>query len=194
GRRLAGESYASIAAAGGGIFATVRATRQASDEELSAAVRKRLSTMLACGTTTVEAKSGYGLTESEELRALRLLSSLSADAPLPPPVPTLLAAHEIPPEHGESRAEWVRIIAERIAPACAREKLARFCDVFCEKGVFTVDESREILAAARRAGLGLRVHADELALSGGARLGAELRAASADHLLFIGGARRAPPA
>jgi imidazolonepropionase len=188
GRRLAGESYATIAAEGGGINATVRATRAGSDAELEAAVRRRLSTMLAHGTTTAEAKSGYGLTEDDELKALRLLKKLSADEQLPRLVPTLLAAHEIPPEFRDNREEWVRIIADRIVPRAAGEELARFCDVFCEQGVFTVPESRRILEAARRAGLALRIHADELALSGGARLAAELSAASADHLLFIGAA------
>jgi len=186
GRRLAGESYATIAAEGGGINATVRATRAGSDEELEAAVRRRLSAMLAHGTTTAEAKSGYGLTEKDELKALRLLNTLSADESLPRIVPTLLAAHEIPPELRDNREEWVRIIIDRIVPRVASEGLARFCDVFCEEGVFTVPESRRILEAARRAGLSLRIHADELALSGGARLAAELSAASADHLLFIG--------
>ncbi|HEY1250003.1 MAG TPA: amidohydrolase family protein, partial [Thermoanaerobaculia bacterium] len=174
GRRLAGVPYATIAAEGGGINATVRATRAGSDAELREAVRRRLAAMLAHGTTTAEAKSGYGLTEDTELAALRLLKELSADERLPRIVPTLLAAHEIPPEFRENREEWVRIIAERLVPRVAAENLARFCDVFCEKGVFTVEESRRILEAARRAGLGLRVHADELALSGGARLAAEL--------------------
>jgi imidazolonepropionase len=186
GRRLAGESYATIAAEGGGINATVRATRAGSDGELRAAVTRRLSTMLAHGTTTAEAKSGYGLTEKDEIRALVLLADLAADASLPRIVPTLMAAHEIPPEFRDDRAEWVRIVADEIVPRVAREKLARFCDVFCEQGVFTVSESRRILEAARRAGMGLRVHADELALSGGAMLAAELKADSADHLLFIG--------
>ncbi len=185
GRRLAGESYATIAAEGGGINATVRATRAGSDAQLQAAVRRRLSAMLAHGTTTAEAKSGYGLTEEDELKALRLLKTLSADANLPRLVPTLLAAHEIPPEYRDDREEWIRIIVESIVPRVAREELARFCDVFCERGVFTVPESRRILEAARRAGLALRIHADELALSGGALLAAELAAASADHLLFI---------
>ncbi|MET0619438.1 MAG: imidazolonepropionase [Thermoanaerobaculia bacterium] len=184
-RRLAGESYATIAAEGGGINATVRATRAGSGEQLASAVRKRLETMLAHGTTTAEAKSGYGLTERDEIRALELLRTLSAEPSLPRLVPTLLAAHEVPPEFAGDRAEWVRIVAEKIVPRVAQEKLAAFCDVFCEKGVFTVEESRTILAAARRAGLGLRVHADELARSGGAMLAAELSAASADHLLFI---------
>ena len=186
GRRLAGESYATIAAEGGGINATVRATRAASNGELRETVRRRLSSMLAHGTTTAEVKSGYGLTEKDEIRALEILGELSRDEELPRLVPTLLAAHEVPPEFRENREEWVRIVAEEIVPRAAREKLARFCDVFCEEGVFTVEESRRILESARQNGLGLRVHADELARSGGARLAAELRAASADHLLFIG--------
>jgi imidazolonepropionase len=187
GRRLAGESYSKIAAEGGGILATVRATRAASDEELSTTVRRRLRRMLAHGTTTVEAKSGYGLTVSDELRALRLLRDLGREADLPAIVPTLLAAHEVPPEFRDRRGEWVRIVAEEIVPGVAKEGLARFCDVFCEEGVFTVAESRTILEAARLQGLGLRIHADELARSGGTLLAAELGAASADHLLFAGG-------
>ena len=185
GRRLAGESYAEIARAGGGILATVRATRAAGDAELRETVRARLARMLAHGTTTVEAKSGYGLTAEQELRSLRLLRDLREEA-LPRVVPTLLAAHEIPPEFRDRRGEWVRLVAEEIVPAAAREQLARFCDVFCEEGVFTVEESRRILEAGRRAGMGLRVHADELARSGGALLAAQLRAESADHLLWIG--------
>jgi imidazolonepropionase len=163
----------------------VRATRAGSGEQLASAVRKRLETMLAHGTTTAEAKSGYGLTETDEIRALELLRTLSANPGLPRLVPTLLAAHEIPLEFATDRAGWVRIVAEKIVPRVAREKLAAFCDVFCEKGVFTVEESRTILTAARREGMGVRVHADELARSGGAMLAAELSAASADHLLFI---------
>jgi len=185
GRRLAGESYAAIAAEGGGINATVRATRAGTDAELRAAVSGRLAAMLRHGTTTAEAKSGYGLTVRDELRALELLRDLGAEPGLPRLVPTLLAAHEVPPEFRQARTEWVRIVCEEIVPRAARDGLARFCDVFCEQGVFSVPESRSILESARRAGLGLRVHADELALSGGARLAAELGAASADHLLFI---------
>ena len=185
GRRLAGESYASIASTGGGIHATVAATRAASDEVLEALVRRRLDRMLSAGTTTVEAKSGYGLTAQQEIRSLEILSRL-ASPDLPRLVPTLLAAHEVPPEFRQDREEWVRIIAEDLVPRCARERLAVFCDVFCEEGVFTVEESRRILEAARASGLGLRLHADELARSGGARLAAELAADSADHLLRIG--------
>ena len=186
GRRLAGESYAEIAAGGGGILATVRATRAASDPELSAIVRRRLAAMLAHGTTTVEAKSGYGLTVEDEIRSLRILKTLAAEPHLPAVVPTLLAAHEVPPEFRDRRGEWVRIVAEEIVPTVARDDLARFCDVFCEEGVFTVAESRTILEAAKRAGLGLRIHADELARSGGTLLAVELGAVSADHLLFAG--------
>jgi imidazolonepropionase len=187
GRRLAGESYAAIAEGGGGILATVAATRAASNEQLFTTVRERLRRMVAHGATTVEAKSGYGLTVEDELRALRLLRALGEEPDLPAIVPTLLAAHEVPPEFCDQREEWVRIVAEEIVPRVAREKLARFCDVFCEDGVFTVPESRAILDAARGVGLGLRVHADELARSGGTLLAAELGAASADHLLFAGG-------
>ena len=186
GRRLAGESYAAIAAEGGGINATVRATRAGTDAELRETVSGRLAAMLRHGTTTAEAKSGYGLTVRDELRALELLRDLGRDPGLPRLVPTVLAAHEIPPEFQQNRAEWVRIVADEIVPRAAREGLARYCDVFCEEGVFTVAESRVILESARRAGLGLRVHADELARSGGALLAAEIGAASADHLLFIG--------
>ena len=185
-RRLAGEKYAAIAALGGGILATVRATRASSDAELAGAAGGRLARMVAHGTTTVEAKSGYGLTADEEIRALRILAGLSERPDLPRIVPTLLAAHEIPPEFQSDRAAWVRTIAGEILPQTASAKLAKFCDVFCDEGVFTVDESRTILEAARRLGLGLRIHADELARSGGAFLAAELRAESADHLLFIG--------
>ena len=184
GRRLAGESYAKIAAEGGGILATVRATRAASDGELAQAVSRRLESMLAAGTTTAEAKSGYGLTVEDELRALRLLKQLPSDG-RPRLVPTLLAAHEIPPEFRGRRGEWVAAIVGDIIPRAAAEGLARFCDVFCDEGVFTVEESRVILEAARDAGLGLRIHADELVRTGGALLAAELGAASADHLLAI---------
>ncbi|HKD12252.1 MAG TPA: imidazolonepropionase, partial [Thermoanaerobaculia bacterium] len=185
GRRLSGESYAKIAEEGGGILATVRATRAASDGELAQAVSRRLGSMLAAGTTTAEAKSGYGLTVEDELRALRLLKKLPSDG-RPRLVPTLLAAHEIPPEFRDRRGEWVETIVRDIIPRVAAEGLARFCDVFCDEGVFTVEESRGILEAARRAGLGLRIHADELARTGGALLAVELGAASADHLLAIG--------
>jgi imidazolonepropionase len=184
-RRLAGESYASLAAAGGGIVATVEATRRASREDLTAATRSRLLAMRRSGTTTVECKSGYTLDVEGEIRSLEILRDL-ADEEIVSIVPTVLAAHEIPVEHRGDRAAWIRAIVEEILPRVAAAGLARFCDVFCEEGVFTVDESRVILARAKELGLGIRIHADELALSGGSRLAAELGAASADHLLFIG--------
>jgi imidazolonepropionase len=185
GRRLSGKSYSDIAASGGGILATVRATRAATDRQLGKAVSQRLERMLGTGTTTAEAKSGYGLTVEEELRALRLLRDIPPEG-RPRLVPTLLAAHEIPPEYRDQRDRWVDAIVGDLIPRVAAEGLARFCDVFCDEGVFTVGESRAILEAARRAGLGLRIHADELARSGGTILAAELGAASADHLLCIG--------
>jgi imidazolonepropionase len=184
-RRLAGETYAAIAAQGGGILSTVRATRAASVEELAASTRRRLQRMLRSGTATAECKSGYALEAGGEVKSLEVLRALAAEE-LPRIIPTLLAAHEIPPERRGDRAAWVSEIADRIVPDVAARKLAVFCDVFCEEGVFTVPESRRILESARRHGLALRIHADELALSGGARLAAEMGAASADHLLFIG--------
>jgi len=184
-RRLAGESYAAIAAAGGGIVATVEATRRASRADLTAATRSRLVSMRRSGTTTAECKSGYALDAAGEIRSLEILRDLAAEEILSI-VPTLLAAHEIPVEHRGDRAGWIRAITEEILPRAAKAGLARFCDVFCEEGVFTVDESRAILERARNLGLGIRIHADELARSGGAELAAELGAASADHLLFIG--------
>jgi imidazolonepropionase len=184
-RRLAGESYEAIAAGGGGIAASVEATRRATPEELASATMSRLRSMASHGTTTAECKTGYALEAEGEIAALRILRDLAASAPLQI-VPTLLAAHAIPPEFRSNRRGWIRCIVEDILPRAAREGLAQFCDVFCEDGYFSVEESREILSEASRLGLGLRIHADELALSGGSRLAAELKAASADHLLFIG--------
>jgi imidazolonepropionase len=185
GRRLAGESYASIAASGGGIAATVGATRKASEGELARLTMSRLRRMAENGTTTAECKSGYALDVEGEIRALEMLRKLRGEAPVRI-VPTLLAAHDIPPEYRSNREEWVKRIVEEIIPRVARESVAEFCDVFCDEGYFSVEESRQVLSAAARAGLGLRIHADELARSGGAVLAGELSAASADHLLRIG--------
>src|SRR5262249_41391015 len=142
--------------------------------------------VLAPGRTTVGGKAGCGLAVRHELESLRLLKELGASPLLPRLVPTVLAAHEIPREYVDCRRDWILAIVSDILPRAAAEGLARFADVFCENGVYTVSESRQILAAARTPGFGLRIHADELALSGGAALAAELGAASADHLLFIG--------
>jgi imidazolonepropionase len=183
-RRLAGESYASIAAGGGGIVATVEATRRATREELAAATRSRLLAMRRSGTTTAECKSGYALDVEGEIRSLEILEELAGEGIIGV-IPTVLAAHEIPVEYRGKRREWLRAIVDEILPRVAERRLASFCDVFCEEGVFTVEESREVLAKARSLGLALRIHADELAPSGGARLAAEMGAVSADHLLFI---------
>ena len=185
--RLAGKTYQEIAAAGGGILSTVAATRRASEDELVGAVRRRLDLMLAWGTTTAEAKSGYGLSldgELKQLRAIRRAAELHAvDL-----VPTLLAAHEVPPEARHDRGRFLDLVCEEIVPAAAAAGLARFCDVFCEHGVFDAAESRRVLAAGMRHGLAPRLHADEFADSGGAELAAELGALSADHLIAVSAA------
>jgi imidazolonepropionase len=183
-RRLARETYSSIAAEGGGIRATVAATRATSRGALAAAARGRLLHMHRAGTTTAECKSGYALEPAGEIRSLEILQEISREVPVRV-VPTLLAAHDVPDEYSARRQEWVRLIVEEIIPAAASRRLAEFCDVFCDEGAFTVDEAREILTRARQAGLGIRLHAEELARTGGARLAAELSAASADHLLKI---------
>jgi imidazolonepropionase len=183
-QRLVGKTYQEIAAAGGGILSTVRTTRAASEEELVGAVRKRLDLMLAYGTTTAEAKSGYGLTPEDELKQLRAIRRASAEHPVDL-VPTLLAAHETPPEWRHDRGRWVEQICQEIIPATAEAGLARFCDVFCEHGVFTPEESRRVLEAGVRHGLAPRLHADEFVDSGGAQLAGELGALSADHLIAV---------
>jgi len=183
-QRLQGASYQEIAAAGGGIVRTVAATRAASVEELAELVTARLDEMLLCGTTTAEVKSGYGLETAAELRSLEAIKLAASRHPLQV-VPTFLGAHEIPEEHRASRERYVELLVEEMIPAVAERRLAAFADVFCEQGVFTVSESRLILLAAREHGLALRVHADELAATGGAELAAELGARSADHLVHV---------
>lgn len=183
-RRLAGATYAEIAAGGGGILSTVDATRHATEDALVAASRPRLDEMLRCGTTTCEIKSGYGLTLESELRMLRAIRRLAATHPLDI-VPTFMGAHEIPREHRGDRAAYVRLVIDEMIPAVSREGLAGWCDVFCETGVFTVDESRAILEAGRAAGLSPRLHAEELDSSGGAALAASIGARSADHLVHV---------
>ena len=182
-RRMACATYAEIAAEGGGILATVRATRAATEAQLVAATRPRLDEMLRCGTTTCEMKSGYGLTVEDELKILRAVRTLDAEHPIDI-VATFLGAHEIPLEHRATRRQYIDTIVGGMIPAIARDGLAEWCDAFCETGVFTPEESREILEAGRRAGLRPRIHADELALSGGSQVAAEVGARSADHLIF----------
>ncbi len=182
--RLAGKSYLEIAAAGGGILSTVRATREASEEELVENVVRRLDWMLRHGTTTAEAKSGYGLNVADELKQLRAIREASEGHAVDL-VPTLLAAHEVPPEHRDARERYVDVVCGEIVPAVAAAGLASFCDVFCEEGVFSAEESRRVLVAGREHGLLPRLHADEFVDSGGAALAAELGALSADHLIAV---------
>jgi len=183
-RRLAGASYREIAAEGGGIVRTVAATRAASREELAAAIGSRLDEMLLQGTTTAEIKSGYGLETEAEVRSLQAIRAAAESHPVGV-VPTFLGAHEVPPEHRGDRGRYLDLLIEEMIPEVARLRLAVFCDVFCEEGVFTVAESRRVLAAGREHGMKLRLHADELAWTGGAELAAEMGARSADHLLFV---------
>ena len=183
-QRLAGATYAEIAAAGGGIVSTVRATRLASESELVEQTRARLDEMLACGTTTCEVKSGYGLDVESELRMLRAARRLSTEHPIDL-VPTFMGAHEIPVEHRANREAYLGIVIDEMIPAVAAEGLAEWCDVFCETGVFTPEESRRILQAGLKAGLAPRIHADELGASGGSQVAAQVGARSADHLIFV---------
>ncbi len=182
--RAAGVGYMEIARRGGGIHSSVRDLRARSDDELLELTLPRLARLAAHGVTTVEIKSGYGLTTRDELRTLDVIRRLQALTPLRL-VPTWLGAHEIPLEYRETpvaRAEYMRLLVEEMLPAVVEQGVARFADVFCEPGVFTPEESRTILGAAARAGLRLKLHVDELEPSGGAELAVELGAASADHL------------
>ena len=183
-RRLAGLTYKAIAAEGGGILSTVVATRAAAEAQLAADTRRRLDEMLQCGTTTCEAKSGYGLTKESELKMLRVIRALAGDHAIEI-APTFMGAHEIPAEYRDRRHAYVKAVIEDMIPAVAQERLAEWCDVFCETGVFTREESRDILMAARAAGMKLRLHADELGPSGGSAVAADLRVRSADHLIFV---------
>jgi imidazolonepropionase len=183
-RRLAGASYADIAAGGGGIVRSVSATRAATVEELAAGIVRRLDEMLLQGTTTAEVKSGYGLETAAECRSLEAIRAAARSHPVAV-VPTFLGAHEVPLEHRADRGAYLRTLIEDAIPEVARRGLAEFCDVFCEKDVFSVEESRRVLEAGHRHGLKARLHADELADTGGAALAVELGARSADHLLQV---------
>lgn len=181
--RAAGATYQQIAARGGGIQSTVRATRAASLDGLIEVAKRYARWFLRGGTTTVEAKSGYGLTLEDELKILRAIKHLANNAETPLRyVPTFLGAHEIPEEYRARRDAYIQLVIEEMIPRVAEQKLAEYCDVFCEQKVFSVDESWKILSAARCHGLGLRIHADQLSLSGGAKLAAELSTVTADHL------------
>lgn len=185
--RAAGLDYMEIAKRGGGIHSSVRDVRARDEDELLALARARVRTLASFGVGTIEIKSGYGLTLDAEWKLLRVIRRLSEELPVTL-VPTFLGAHEIPLEHrvsDASRREYVELVAREMIPRVATERLAVFADVFCERGVYTVEESREILTAARRAGLQLKLHADELTSSGGSELAAEMKATSADHLAAI---------
>ena len=182
--RAAGLTYQEIAARGGGIRSTVRSTREASADELFSLAQRRTQSLLEHGTTTAEAKSGYGLSLDDELKILRVIQRLNAETSLEL-IPTFLGAHEIPDEYRADREGYINLVTDEMLPRVAGEKLARYCDVFCESHVFNLEESRRMLSRARELGLGIRIHADQLSRSGGAELAAELGAATADHLEWI---------
>jgi imidazolonepropionase len=183
-QRLQGVSYQQIAANGGGINSTVRRVREASKEQLKALARPRLRRLLAAGVTTVEVKSGYGLTLTDELKSLEAIADLNREGPLEL-VPTFLGAHAVPLEFAGDRAGYIRLLVHDMLPEIARQRLADFCDVFCETGVFSLDETERILRKAQSLGFHLKLHADELTPLGGAELAGRLGATSADHLLCI---------
>ena len=179
--RTRGATYEEIAESGGGIRSTVRKTRAASEDELLGQARKHASWFLAGGTTTVEAKSGYGLTVDDELKMLRVIRRLNAETPIEF-VPTFLGAHAVPDEFRNAPEQYTSLVIHKMLPRVAEEQLAESCDIFCERGYFDITDSEKILRAARDHGLRLRMHVDQLRNSGGAFLAARLKAATADHL------------
>ena len=182
GMKLHGASYLEILAQGGGILSTVKATREATGEELFEKAREALDEMLGLGVTTVEAKSGYGLDLETELKQLRVIQKLNEEHAVDLAA-TFLGAHALPVEYKEDRDGYLRLLCEKVIPAVAEEKLAEFCDVFCETGVFTAEESRRILDCGKRYGLIPKIHADEIDPIGGSQLTAEVGAISAEHLI-----------
>jgi len=178
-RRARGETYEQITAAGGGIWSTVEKTRASNDVDLLAEAKKHANWFLKCGTTTIEAKSGYGLTVEDELKILRAMRRFNRETRIEV-VPTFLGAHAIPRELRES--DYVDLVINEMLPRIASEKLAEFCDIFCERSYFDIEQSRRILTAAKKLGFKLRAHVDQLTNSGGAKLAAELGATTADHL------------
>jgi imidazolonepropionase len=184
-QRIQGFSYLKIAERGGGILSTVEATRKASFEELFSLGKKRLERMLSKGVTTIEAKSGYGLSLEDEMKILKVMKALQESHPIEI-VPTFLGAHAIPKEFRNDRKRYVDLLIKEMIPRVAQERLAQFCDVFCEEKAFTVEESKTILDTGKRYGLKAKIHADQLSPGGGAELAAEVDAFSADHLEYVG--------
>ncbi|MBQ6196781.1 MAG: imidazolonepropionase [Lachnospiraceae bacterium] len=182
--KLRGRTYLEILAAGGGILSTVKATRAASEAQLTAKALAALKEMLSFGVTLCEAKSGYGLSTEEELKQLRVVRNLNGTQPVEL-VSTFLGAHAIPPEYKDDHEGYVRLICEDMLPAVAAQGLAEYCDVFCESGVFSVEESRRILSRALALGLKVKIHADEIDALGGAQLAGALGAVSAEHLIAV---------
>jgi imidazolonepropionase len=181
--KLAGKTYMEILAAGRGILSTVAETRKTGKQRLTDICRERARSLLLHGTTTIEAKSGYGLSTQEEIKCLQVAGALDKTGPFHV-VPTFLGAHAIPQEYQGRTDDYVNLIIKEMVPSIAKRKLARFCDVFCERGVFTVEQTRRILEAAQQMGLGAKIHADEFADTGGALFAAKISAVSADHLLY----------
>ena len=179
--RAQGATYEEIAAAGGGIRSTVGKTRAATEDHLLAQAIKHTDWFLRCGTTTIEAKSGYGLSVEDEIKILRVVRRLNQETPVEF-VPTFLGAHAVPEEFQSAPERYVSLVIDEMLPRIAQERLAEFCDVFCEQGYFDLATSRRILSAAKECGLGIRMHADQLTNGGGAGLAAELGAVTADHL------------
>lgn len=179
--RLKGASYAELAARGGGILSTVNGVRGATEDVLAAGLHERAGRFLSCGTTTLEAKSGYGLDLDNELKLLRVIARVAAQSPLEL-VPTVLGAHAVPPELKDRPDDYVERVCAQLIPAAAAGGLARFADVFCEKGYFSVEQSRKVFAAARQAGLGVKIHAEQLSRSGSVAQALEAGACSLDHL------------
>jgi imidazolonepropionase len=182
--RLQGTGYQEISAKGGGINATVRRVRATSKEQLKQLAQRRLDRMLAQGITTVEVKSGYGLSFEDEIKCLEVIAELNQEHPCDL-VPTFLGAHDVPPEYHHNREKYLELVAKQMLPEVAGRGLAEFCDVFCEQGVFSVAESERILQTASDHDLKLKIHADEFSPLGGGELAGRLKATSADHLLHI---------
>ena len=182
--RISGDSYEEIASAGGGIISSIQSVRNTSEDQLFEECLERINYFLVHGTTTIEAKSGYGLTLEDEIKTLRVIKRLNEDSPLDI-IPTFMGAHAIPPEFKDNPSGYVDLVCEEMIPAVAEEKLAEYCDVFCEEGYFSVDDSRKILEAGIKYNLKPRLHADEFVDSNAAELAADIGAISADHLMAV---------